>query len=159
MGTPGGFARTPGKTNGRPGSTPGVAGRAVSAAVSPGLSLWPPPARPPGCAPALPLTASPSRRRPRQSRTWASGSRWEGALAPCSFSALTSRRLAPPLGCARPVAAAFSGGLETPGMWRGWGKPLQGAERQRACGWAPGAQAHGEQLGRRAGALFGARAR
>lgn len=109
MGTPGGFARTPGKTNGRPGSARGAAGRAVSAAGSPGLSLWPPPGRPPGCAPALPLTASPRRRRARQSGTWASGSRWEGALAPCSSSALTSRRLAPPLGCARPVAAALGG--------------------------------------------------
>lgn len=106
MGTPGGsFARTPRKAYGRPGICSGGGGQSCARGWLARLSVWPPPGPPPGCAPALPLPASPGR-RPRQSGTWAAGSRREGALAPRSFSALTSPRLAPPLGCGGPAATA-----------------------------------------------------
>lgn len=95
----GGCARSPGRAKGRPRIRSGVAGRAVRTAGSPQLSLRPPPARPPGCAPAPPLTAAPGCGRPSQSGTWATGGRREGAPAPRWSSALTSRRLAPPPGC------------------------------------------------------------
>lgn len=123
-------------------------------AGSPRLSLRPPPAQPPGCAPAPPLTAAPGRGRPRQSGTWATGSRREGAPAPRWSSALTSWRLAPPLGCGGPAATAPApvalAGQETPGCRHGgsWGPQAPTGARVR---WAPGARAQDEPLGRRAG--------
>lgn len=141
MGTPGRCARSSGESRGAAGGPLGVggwvAGRAVRTAGSPRLSLRPPPAQPPGCAPAPPLTAAPGRGRPRQSGTWATGSRREGAPAPRWSSALTSRRLAPPLGCGGPAATAPApvalAGQETPGCRRrGVGVPRR--RRERACG-------------------------
>lgn len=161
--TPRGFARTRGESQWEAETRSGGGGQSCARgwlarrAAWPGLSLWLPPARPPGCTPAPPLTASPRRRRrrPRQSGTWAAGNHWEGALAPCSFSSLTSRRLAPPLGCAGPAVAALGGSRQAGGAravaagWE-WGCPRRGrAARVRVC---TGARTHGEPLGRTAGA-------
>lgn len=159
-GHPGGLRKKPwGTAEGWRGILSGVAGRALRSAGLPGLSLRPPPARPPGCAPAPPLTAAPGRGRPRQLGTWATGSRREGAPAPRWSSALTSPRLAPPLGCGGPAATAPRGsrragdaGLPPQGRWG-----PQGADGERACGWAPGARAHSEPLGRTAGSGVDAR--
>lgn len=125
-----------GDSRGAAGDPLGVAGRAVRSAGSPRLSLRPPPTRPPGCAPAPPLTAAPGRGRPRQSGTWATGSRREGAPALRWSPALTSPRLAPPLGCGGPAATAPRGsrragdaGLPPRGRWG-----PQGADEERACG-------------------------
>lgn len=125
----------------------------LCARLSFGLSPWSPPARPPGCAPAPPLTASHGRRRQRQPGTWAAGSRREGALAQCSSSALTSRRLAPPLECGGPVAAARA----APGRQQKPGQPPRRVPRTRIgdareighLGRAapPASRAHGSRLG------------
>lgn len=163
MGTSGGGRAwiDSGRAEGRPGRAQGAAGRAVRAAGSPagspagwpGLSLWPPPARPPGCAPAprslqlppLPLAALVG--------TWAQGSHWEGAPARGWFSAPTSGPSLRPLGYAGPSDGTRPpealGGQRPWGGRRGWdwgGPP--GADRQRACGRA--LRAHCEPLGRTA---------
>ena len=157
MGTPRGCARSPGRAEGRPGIRSWGGGQSCAHGWLAGSASGP---RPPGCAPAPPLTAQlPGRRRPLQSGTWATGSRREGAPAPRWSSALTSRRLAPPLGCGGPAATAplgsrraGDGGLSRRGRWG-----PQGADGERACGWAPGARAHGERLGRTAGSRVDAR--
>ena len=68
MGTPGGFARTRGEPtdawNPLRGLRAELCARLARPPGWPGLSLWPPPARPPGCAPAPLLTASSRCRRP-----------------------------------------------------------------------------------------------
>lgn len=152
MDTPRGFARTRGRANGRLRPAPGVADRAVRAAGW--LAGLPGPDSASGSRPPGRLAASPRRRRrPRQSGTWAAGNHWEGALAPCSFSSLTSRPLAPPLGCAGPAVAALGGSRQAGGaraVAAGWecGCPKRGrAARVRVCTWGAGARraarAHG----------------
>lgn len=74
MGTPGGAPGTPGKAYGRPGICSGGGGQSCARGWLAPLSVWPPPGPPPGCAPALPLPASPGR-RPRAAAGRARSSR------------------------------------------------------------------------------------
>lgn len=64
------------------------------------LSLWPTPARPPGCAPALPLSASPGLcRGPRRRGRGPRGQPPGGRARPALVLRPDVSRLAPPLGC------------------------------------------------------------
>lgn len=78
--------------SGRPGESPGggrdrlrglraeLCARLARPAGWPGLSLWPPPARPPGCAPAPRSLQLPPPPPAALGATWAAGSHWAGAL-------------------------------------------------------------------------------
>lgn len=141
----GGSARTLRRAEGRPGIRSGGGGQSCARGWLPQLSLWPPSARPPGCAPAPPLPASPGC-GPRQSETWAAGSRREGALAQRLISALTSPRLAPPLGCEGPTAAAPGGsrrGVDSGAVFAGGGaSPRRSRAARVLAGTRGAARAH-----------------